>query len=209
LAIRPSKPYGGANLDIALEKPLMMRRLLAAALAGSLAACSQPVDSEPSFKAPAVAEAPPQAPAVDANILTEQGWRGFRIGQSAIDAGMTNFAETPDATAECSISRPSGVQQGVMIMLEKGNIARITLATGSEIKAGNGIGVGDEEAQVRAAYPEGLVEEPHKYEAAPAKYLTLWTQDKVSGIRFVIGSEGKVDEIHAGGPAITLVEGCS
>jgi len=181
----------------------------AAALIATLAACSESVDSEPAFKTPPVAEVPPPPPAVDPNVLTADGWRGFKIGQTAADAGMTNFAETPDAIAECSIGRPSGAPNGLAIMLEAGRITRISLEPGSIVKAGKGIAVGDAEAQVRAAYPSGLVEEHHKYEAAPAKYLTLWTEANVRGIRFVIGEDGKVDAIHAGGPSITYVEGCS
>ena len=56
----------------------------------------------------------------------------------------------------------------------------------------------------------GFRAEPHKYEDAPAKYLTA--PNAASGdvaLRFEIGHDGKVSLIHVGmAPVLYYVEGC-
>ena len=44
---------------------------------------------------------------------------------------------------------------------------------------------------------------------APAEHLTAWASPGQRGVRYVVGQDGRVEEIHAGGPAIQYVEGCS
>ena len=52
---------------------------------------------------------------------------------------------------------------------------------------------------------------PHKYGAAPAKYLTAPNAPSGdSALRFEIGSDGKVSLIHVGTmPVLAYVEGCA
>ena len=73
-----------------------------------------------------------------------------------------------------------------------------------------GVGVGSTEKDVKSWFG-GFREEPHKYQDAPAKYLTA--PNAASGdpaVRFEIGSDGKVSLIHVGVmPALGYVEGCS
>ncbi|RZK25348.1 MAG: hypothetical protein EOO63_16155, partial [Hymenobacter sp.] len=72
-----------------------------------------------------------------------------------------------------------------------------------------GIGIDASDADVRAAYP-GIVAEPHKYIDAPGRYLTWIPQADGPGLRFEIGTDGKVSMIHAGVmPWLGYVEGCA
>ena len=62
----------------------------------------------------------------------------------------------------------------------------------------------------RAAFP-GLLEDPHKYVEAPAKYLT--SPEAESGkpaVRFETSADGRVSLIHVGTiPVLYYVEGCA
>lgn len=81
---------------------------------------------------------------------------------------------------------------------------------GGAVTRVEGIGAGASEAQVRAAFP-GFREEPHKYEDAPATYLTAPGADTGGpALRFEIGQDGKVAAIHVGTmPELGYVEGCA
>ena len=95
-------------------------------------------------------------------------------------------------------------------MIEDGRVSRITVASGGKaVRTGEGLRLGATEAAVRAAYRDKLEVEPHKYVNAPAKYLTAWAVPGERGVRYETDSEGLVSEIHAGGPSIRYVEGCS
>ncbi len=87
---------------------------------------------------------------------------------------------------------------------------RVTAGQKSTVKLAEGIGVGASEREVRAWFA-GFREEPHKYEAPPAKYLTA--PNARSGdpaLRFEIGTDGKVSLIHVGTmPTLGYVEGCA
>ena len=80
----------------------------------------------------------------------------------------------------------------------------------SDVKLFEGVGVGSTEQAVNGAFP-GFRSEPHKYEAAPAKYLTA--PNAASGgpaLRFEIGADGKVKLMHVGTmPVLGYVEGCA
>ena len=64
----------------------------------------------------------------------------------------------------------------------------------------------------------GAIAQPAKYDPAPAEDLFVWanggstayvTDPNARGVRYEIGADGKVKAVHAGGPSIQLVEGCS
>lgn len=86
------------------------------------------------------------------------------------------------------------------------------------MKTDRGLGPGDTAAEVKAAYGDAAVASPHKYEEAPAEYLTVWAtgaEDEpyvrspdARGVRYEVDGSGTVDLIHAGGPSIQYVEGC-
>jgi hypothetical protein len=121
--------------------------------------------------------------------------------------------------ASCDQYRPARAPEGMLVMVENGRLTRIDLIRNAPVKTARGLGLGATPAQVRAAYGQAVSASPHKYVARPAEYLTVWTRGGGSdttpapalsrGIRFEVDATGKVARIHAGGPSIQYVEGCS
>lgn len=160
----------------------------------------------------------------DANALTSTGWGPLTIGMTraaAIEAAgpdvNPNQAGGADPQA-CEQMRLKTMPKGMLAMFEDGKLARITATHDADVKTDKGIAPGDPADKVRQAYGKSLISSPHKYLEAPAAYLTVWTRgggaDYVTdtsarGIEYEIGKDGHVDAIHAGGPAIQLVEGCA
>ncbi|MBD3837521.1 hypothetical protein [Brevundimonas sp.] len=204
----------------------MIRFTAASALALlTLAACdrSQPAAPAPSPEATTEAPAPAAQPVAD-NVLTAEGLGQARIGMTlgeltaawGADAnpGLVGGAD-PQA---CGEFHPAKAPQGVNVMIQNGVLTRITLMRDAAVKTDRGIAVGDQAAAVKQAYGDALVAQPHKYEAAPAEDLFAWTKGGSSqyvtdatarGVRYEVGSDGKVKMIHAGDPSIQLVEGCA
>ncbi|WOI53723.1 hypothetical protein [Parvularcula sp. LCG005] len=154
--------------------------------------------------------------------LTPQGYGDMRIGMSANDltalVGTSPNAQNTGDPEACMYFHPDQAPAGVLVMVEAGTLTRISLTDGADISSDRGIHVGDAAAKVKAAYGDTLLESPHKYVEAPAAYLTVWADGREApyvsapearGIRYEIGADGKVTAIHAGGPAIQYVEGCS
>lgn len=175
------------------------------------AACSpgteEPVVDESAVAAPAAAPAAPATGAtVDANTLTLEGLGDLVIGRP-IPAGSSfasRGAQLPGSTCRTA-SSPD--YPGIYAMTVDGELRRITLSDESAVALVEGIGAGASEAQVRAAFP-GFEESPHKYLAAPGKYLTQPGGDP--RLRFEIGADRKVSLIHVGAlPELTWVEGCA
>lgn len=110
--------------------------------------------------------------------------------------------------ADCHFIGIGAPPRPVQYMINSGRLTRITLDDAS-IRTDRSLAVGATAAEVRAAYGGQLEAEPHKYVDAPAEYLTVWTKPEVRGIRYVVGSDGRVEQIHAGDETIRLVEGCS
>jgi hypothetical protein len=203
----------------------MKPTLCATALLLCLAACSSEpakapdpgptsseVSAQPAAAAPAAATTatPPQpaAPPAAANVLTPAGLGALRIGE-AVPAGSSWAERGAQIPGGCmTISSPD--IPGAHAIVEAGRVRRITIGERSDVKLAEGIGAGATEAQVRAAFP-GFVEEPHKYVAAPAKYLTAPDAERGGpALRFEIGADAKVSLIHAGTmPVLGYVEGCA
>lgn len=96
---------------------------------------------------------------------------------------------------------------GVYAIVEGGTVRRISVGGESKVKLVEGIGVGSVEKDVLAAFP-GFKAEPHKYVAAPAKYLTQPGNDP--RLRFEIGEDRLVSVMHVGvQPQLQYVEGCA
>ncbi len=189
-----------------------MRR--AALLALLLAAC-QPAAPEPATANESLAgrmvPTPADDPAPAAPALTLSGYDGIRLGQEVADARPT-LTDTDDFDESCKIYGNDALPS-FYVIAEDGIIKRVTASKGYEkipdspIKTDRGIGVGDPEAKVRAAYP-GLKQSPHTY--TDGIYLD-WLPDGEDkpGLRFEV-TEGKVTDIHAGvAPVLFYVEGCA
>jgi hypothetical protein len=177
-----------------------------------------------------VAAAPAPAPATRkaaaAAVLTAEGFGALRIGMSRSDLvkalgedGNPQAVGGPDPE-RCEEFRPARAPEGLLVMVEDGRLTRISLVEGAQVTTDRGLKVGDAAAAVRSAYGEALRAGPHKYEVAPAEYLTVWTKggprgaeyvesDAARGMSYEIGGKGAVRAIHAGGPSIQYVEGCA
>ncbi|MBW4331343.1 hypothetical protein KY084_10710 [Stakelama sp. CBK3Z-3] len=161
-----------------------------------------------------------------ARPLLPTGWGPLRIGmtKAAVSAALGPDSNPDDVNgpdpASCEIYRPADAPQGMTVMLVDGRLARITLARGSDVKTSTGIGIGSPVSAIGRAYGARAKSSPHQYADAPAEYRTVWStgggggqayvQDpSARGIRFEVNEEGRVQFIHAGGPAIQYVEGCA
>ena len=176
--------------------PRRLTLLTLLAIAGSLAAAGG------SGATPAAAS--PNAP------ITSEGWGPLRVGMTWAQARRALPGMTRDLTMgeECYESTVRG-QPGLYVMFEGGRLARVSAAEHSRVGTAAGVRVGQTEAQVRAAYGRRIVSEPHHYEEAPARYLTVWTVRNQRGVRFETNHDRRVTVIHGGGPAIQYIEGCS
>lgn len=189
----------------------------------ALAACQQPAEPTPAPTEPPVTTPTPTP--VDANALTAEGWGPLRIGMTLaeITAALGPDAD-PNAVggadpATCDQFRPERAPEGMLLMTEQGKLSRISLIRNSTLKTDRGFGLGDSAAAIKTAYGVAAVATPHKYEAAPSEYITAWSgaapaagatvPDTARGIVYEIGGDGMVKAIHAGGPSIQYVEGCS
>lgn len=143
---------------------------------------------------------------VDANTLTLEGLGELRIGQPIPAGGgfTSRGAQIPGTTCR-TLSSPD--YPGVYAMTIDGELRRITVSDDSEVSLVEGIGTGATEAEVRNAFPS-FKESPHKYLAAPGKYLTQPGADP--RLHFEIDTDEKVSLIHVGAlPELTWVEGCA
>lgn len=181
-------------------------------LALALAACSQSADTEQpagSSSATATSTAAPATPASSAtpseDILTLDGFGDLVIGKP-VPSGSSFKLRGAQASDSCLIYS-SPAHPGVYAIVEEGTLRRVTVDRGSRVKLVEGIGVGATEKEVLAAFP-GFKSDPHTYVAAPAKYLTQPGDDP--RLRFEIGEDGRVTDIHVGlAPQLLYVEGCA
>ena len=203
------------------------------ALIAMLAACggapesssSAAPDASSDSGAATAAESPPlesPGPAADPDptgaLLTPDGWGPLRIGMSLAEVVA---AAGPDANpaavggpvpSECDEFRPGDAPAGVLVMVERGVLTRISVSRNRDISTPAGIRVGDPASTVLAAYGSRARVEPHKYVDAPARYITVWREGSPEadrrGIRYEVGPDGDVVHLRAGGGSIEYVEGC-
>lgn len=178
----------------------------------------------PSADTTTPAAAPPPADTATAtppsdSTITAEGWGPLRIGMTRAEvvaaAGEDANPEAvggpePDA---CDQFRPERAPRGLLVMIERDRLTRISLSDGTGITTDRGFGVGDPAAAVKEAYGDAATVSPHKYVEAPAEYITVWTTPTTAGpdargIVYEVGADGRVGHIHAGGPSIQYVEGC-
>jgi hypothetical protein len=185
------------------------RILLAAAAVLALSACKPAVtEAPPPASAPPAAK--PPAPAGKVIPLTSEGFGALKIGMTEAEASTAiGGFKDGEASAECHERAVMDASLGLVVMFEEGRISRISAGEGSHVQTDHALAVGATEAAVRAAYPDGLIQEPHKYLMPPAKRLTHWDKAPVRGVLYEIGEKQTVIGISAGGPSIQYVEGCS
>lgn len=141
-------------------------------------------------------------------VVDLEGLGELRIGQG-LPAGGTWASRGAQIEGGCqTVSSPD--YPGVYAILAGGKVRRITIGQRSDVKLIEGIGIGSSEEEVHDRFP-GFREEPHKYEEAPAKYLTApGAGGGGSALRFEIGRDRKVRMFHVGTmPELAYVEGCA
>jgi len=202
---------------------MTMRALLITLAASALIACGQPAQTPAEGAAPAGESA---ATGGEQQALTAEGWGPLRIGmtRAEIEAAL-GPDDSPNAAGgaepeSCDQFHPARAPEGMLAMVTDGRLSRISLVRGATVQTSEGLGLGAAAAAVTQAYGNRARTEPHKYEDAPAQYITVWTQPRPAGeayvedqnargVRYEIGGDGAVNAIHAGGPSIQWVEGCS
>ena len=203
-----------------------MNRLVASVAVLSLAACGAP-PAEPEAPArpsePASAPAAPAAPGTPvsaANKLTAQGYGPLRIGMTVaeIEAALGPDAN-PDAVGgpepeRCDMFRPARAPEGLLVMIIDGVLGSVWVSRNAAVETDRALNVGDTAAEVKRVYGAAAEVMPHKYAEAPSEYITVWsTADQQSaaarGLKYEIGSDGRVQSIAGGGPSIQYVEGCA
>lgn len=177
-------------------------------------------------------QAQPRA-AANVQTITPEGLGPVRIGMTAQVAlralgrgwRLEDPLEPGDANGCRYIGNGHPETTSVSYMVENMRVTRIETGApesgpAAPIASERGIRVGATEADVRRAYPRGLVSEAHAYEERPAAYLTYWTRGAprraggdpaadARGIRFVTDNHRRVTAILAGGPSIQYIEGCA
>jgi hypothetical protein len=196
--------------------------LLAAGCGGSAEPAEHGVPGPPRSVGPDTAPSPlassPAAPDTTTPPVTSRGWGPLVIGMTREEVVAASGEDAnPDAVGGpepevCDEFRPARAPAGMIVMIERGRLTRITLVSGSELRTDRGLGVGDPVRAVRAAYGDELSTRPHKYIESPAAYLIYHepgaTGSALRGIVYEIGREETVTRIHAGGESIEYVEGC-
>lgn len=182
-----------------------------------IAGCQR--DTEPETPNP-----PPEEPGLPQTELTQHltpdGWQALRIGMTR-DEVVAALGEdaNPNAVggadpAQCDQFRPSRAPEGLLVMMEQGRLTRITVSAPATLETEGGLSVGDAATDVVAYFGSRATSTPHKYSDAPAGYITVWStgnppSPEARGIVYEVGTDGRVEHIHAGGPSIQYVEGCS
>ncbi len=208
----------------------MLRSFTLSAVSLALsAACTPdaPLGQDPSITQ---AEAPPMEdlhlepePAAPSGALTAQGLDALQIGMTLEQVTETAGPDSnPDAAGGpepevCDEFHPENAPEGVLVMIEEGVLTRISLIRDASLSTDAGLSLGAPSEDVRAAYTQVEVT-PHKYQESPAIYIDVWdnvesgdqaiNDPQARGIRYVVGHDGVVETIHAGGPSIRYVEGC-
>jgi hypothetical protein len=183
-------------------------------LAATEATSTRPNDTT-NVMAPPAAETLPAGNAESASPLASgstviglEGLGALRIGQPLPASGEWTERGAQTNSACRTVSSPE--YPGVYAIVTDDKVSRITVGKRSDVKLAEGIGVGASEEDVEKWFA-GFRAEPHKYESAPAKYLTA--PNARSGdpaLRFEIGSDGRVSFIHIGVmPVLAYVEGCA
>jgi len=144
---------------------------------------------------------------------TVQGIGPVKLGMTLTQAEQAMrrrlVSAWPEAdTSECAYYTTEPKIDGLLFMTAQGRIVRYDVR-GADMRTRSGIAVGDSVERVRAVYGDQLEVSPHRYSGPEESYLTLWSNDRKTAIRFET-LKGKIERFHAGfAEQAQYVEGCS
>lgn len=189
--------------------------LFIAAACGAPEAPEEPHVSGPPNVVVAEGEADLPPDPTGPGALTVDGWGELRIGMTRAEAeAVVGGPANPDLVGGpepeiCDEFRPARSPAGMLLMIERDTLTRITLVRGSTLRTTAGIAVGAGEDDVVASHPDGAEVGPHKYLPSPAAYVTVrGVGPHGRGYVYETDTDRRVTHIHAGGPSIHYVEGC-
>jgi hypothetical protein len=199
----------------------MARVVLAVAAVAVACACTTEKNAGSSTDSTASAEpaSPPAAdsaatsdttPASSAWTVTPSGIGPIRVGMSAADLQrVAGDITLPANDAECAYVRPPAAPAGVVVMLARGQVARVDIDSAG-VQSDAGVAVGDSTSRVSQAYAGRVTVTPHKY-LQSGQYLTVRSpspQDSTLRIVFEADS-GHVKRFRSGRiPEVEWVERC-
>ena len=197
-----------------MEPRPTVRLLLALTVAGCSVEKRPPADTaraSQSSKGATATSAPSASPSTTAGwTVTPDGIGAIRVGMTVDDLRKIagDFA-VPNATAECSYVRPSAAPPGVMIMLARGQVARVDVDSAG-IRTDAGIAVGDSAARVTDAYAGRVSSTPHKYVPGGQYLSTTPVSPQDSSRRIVFETaNGRITRFRSGRlPEVEWVERC-
>jgi hypothetical protein len=145
-------------------------------------------------------------------VVTPQGYGAIRIGASAEQLADAIGSKIPPSHSpderECRYVMLAALPSGMRVMLVHDSVARIDITAVGPRTAG-GIGIGDAEPHVVAAYGDRATVRPNKY-TGPVGHDIIVNATADSTHRLIFETDGKkVVRYRAGRqPAVDLVEGC-
>ena len=131
---------------------------------------------------------------------------GFTVDELSEALGKSVTLPTDPEDQGCFYV-PGDADSSYSFMVVGGSVARVDIDT-PEIPTQLGARVGDSLDRVRQLYGAALEEAPHKYTGPRDLYLTVWSPDRASALRFET-SDGKVSRFYVGRASeVQYVEGC-
>ena len=141
--------------------------------------------------------------------ITPEGIGALKAGMSLDEAKvvMHDNLVVPAKLQECDYVSLRNAPAGIGIMVEKNEISRVEVRTGT-VATMEGARIGDSEDRIKSLYPGTVTVKPHKY--TDGHYLVVTPKDAGEN-RIVFETDGKkVLRYHSGRrPAVEYVEGCS
>jgi hypothetical protein len=153
----------------------------------------------------------PGASAEDWRITTA-GYGPARIDMTVAQAskvlGTKLVSDGPINDPGCHYMRPEPAVEGLWFMISNDRVARVdVIAPG--VTTRSGLGVGNSEDRVKEVLGSAVEVTPHKYLAPDGNYLTIWSSDRKSAVRFET-LQGKVTSFYAGRASeVEDADGCS